>query len=103
MSVRFPEQGYSYFHSGEINVTVSAVQLPDIDCSLVAFKAQTGNAGVVYIGGPGVTVTDGSTDTKSGWPLAPDEETGWLPVRNLNKIWVIGSASGDDLSYMLLK
>ena len=88
--------------AGEIQGSGTAVQLPDIKCSMVKFKAVIGNAGNVYIGGAGVTVVDGTTDTTSGWELDASEETDWIPVDNLNRFYIICDNAGDDLVYMAL-
>ena len=67
------------------------------------FKAVNSNAGDVYIGASTVTVVDGTTDTTSGYELAAGEETGWLPVNNLNLFYRICDNAGDDLTYLVLE
>ena len=89
--------------SGELAGSATAAQMPDIDCQMVKFKAVIGNAGNVYIGGAGVTVVDGTTDVTTGWELDAQDETGWIPVSNLNKLYRICDNAGDDLTYIAVK
>lgn len=86
-------------NTGEVNLTGTAAQLPDVACQYGLIKAASGNTGVVYIGGSGVTVADGSTDTTSGYPLAAGEEM-IAPIKNLNLLYGIAATSGDDISYI---
>ena len=86
--------------SGELAGSATAVQMPDIVCKLVNFKAVNGNAGMVYVGGPGVTVVDGNTDTTTGFQLDADAETGWIPCINLKYFYRICDNAGDDLTYI---
>lgn len=81
---------------GEIGVTTSAVVLPTITCKLVQIKAAAANAGKTYLGvGSGLTATlDGTTDTTTGLELSAGESSGWLPVDNLNRFYIRGSATG---------
>jgi len=89
--------------SGELAGSATALQLPDIPCKMVKFKAVIGNAGNVYLGGAGVTVVDGTTDTTSGYELDAGESTDWIPVTNLNKLYRICDNASDDLVYMVLR
>lgn len=86
--------------SGELAGSATALQLPDIPCSMVMFKAASSNAGNVYIGGAGVTKVDGTTDATTGLELAAGNNTGWIPVSNLNVFYRICDNAGDDLTYL---
>lgn len=86
--------------TGELAGSATAAQMPDVRCSMVMFKAVGSNAGNVYIGGAGVTVVDGTTDTTTGWELDALEATPWIPVNNLNKLYRICNNAGDDLTYI---
>jgi hypothetical protein len=88
--------------TGELQGSASALQLPDIPCQLVKFRAEATNAGKVYIGGAGVTIPDGTTDATSGWELAAGIESGWIPVNSLKAFYRICDNAGDDLVYMAL-
>jgi len=87
--------------NGELAGSASAVQMPDISCNMVNFKAVLSNAGNVYIGFvSGVTVVNGTTDTTSGFELGPGDETGFIPVDNLDRFYRICNNAGDDLTYL---
>ena len=88
--------------SGELAGSATALQMPDIACTMVKFKAVNNNAGNVYIGGAGATVVDGSTDATTGLELDAGEETGWLMASNLNIFYRICDNAGDDLTYLAL-
>lgn len=89
--------------SGELQGGTTVIQLPDISCVRVKFRALASNAGNVYIGGSGVTVPDGATDTTSGFELDAGQDTGWIDIDNLNRFYMITDNNGDDLSYLILK
>lgn len=91
---------FKSFVTGELAGSATAVQMPDIDCKAVVFKALAGNAGNVYIGGSGVTVADGTTDTTTGFELDAGQETPLLPAFNLNQFYRICDNAGDDLTYI---
>ena len=90
------------FQTGELAGATSATQNPDIKCQFVKFIAALDNVGKVYIGGPGVTVPDGNTDTTSGFPLDAGYETPWIPVTNVKMTYRICDNAGDDCSYMVV-
>ena len=87
---------------GELVGTVAAVQMPGIACKMVKFKAQHENPSNVYIGGAGVTIVNGTTDTTSGLELSAGEDTGWLTVSNLNVFYRICDSANDHLTYLAL-
>lgn len=93
---------YGNVQSGELQGSATALALPDIDCSMVMFKALIDNAGDVYIGGSGVTVADGTTDTTSGYELSPGDATPWIPIHNLSVLYRICDNTGDDMTYLAL-
>jgi len=93
---------YTGVASGELAGSATAVQLPDISCKQVKFKARYINTGKVYLGGPGVTAPNGVTDTTSGLSLSPGEETGWIPIDNLSRLYRICDSANDHLTYLAL-
>lgn len=95
-------QTYTGVASGELAGSATAVQMPNISCKMVKFKARYVNTGKVHIGGVGVTVPNGVTDTTSGLSLNPGEESGWIPIDNLNRIYRICDSANDHLVYMAL-
>ena len=103
MPQMFEHKQYDSVASGELQGSASALQLPDIPCRAVFFTAIASNAGKVYLGGPGVTAPDGTTDTTSGIELQAGDETPFIPISNLNKLYRICENAGDDLTYFLVK
>lgn len=88
------------FINGELAGSVTAVRMPARTCTAVRFKANTDNAGNVYIGEAGVTVPDGTTDTTTGFLLDAGEDTGWIPCDSLDQWYRISDNAGDDLVYL---
>jgi uridylate kinase len=86
--------------NGELAGSATAVQMPDVQCHYVRFKARDDNAGNVYIGGAGVTKPDGTTDTTTGFQLDAGDDTGWIPCDNVNRFYRICDNVGDDLVYL---
>ena len=89
--------------SGEVAGSATAARFPDVPCKWANIKAVASNAGNVYVGFAGVTVVDGATDTTSGFELDAGQETGWLPITNLNVLYYICNNAGDDVTYLVLK
>ena len=102
MPIQHEHTRYNKVVSGEIQGSVSAAQMPDVSCRAVTFRAATDNVGNVYIGGSGVTVPDGSTDTTSGIPLEAGDWYQFVPCSNLNVFYYICDNAGDDLLYNIL-
>jgi len=94
---------YNEVVCGELAGSATALQLPNIACCMVRFKAVGDNAGNVYLGGAGVTANDGTTDVTTGFVLDASEETGWMPIDNLNRLFRICDNAGDDLTYIALR
>lgn len=86
--------------TGELAGSATALQLPNVPCSRVRFKARSDNAGSVYLGAAGVTLPDGSTDATTGFELDAGDDTGWVPADNLNIFYRICDNAGDDLTYL---
>ena len=91
---------YNSVKTGELQGSATALQLPDISCRMVMFVAEAANVGKVYLGGAGVTVVDGTTDTTSGLQLSAGDATPFIPVSNLNLLYRICDNAGDDLTYI---
>lgn len=90
---------YSTIATGEVAGGTAAAQLPDVACKLARIRAVISNGGNVYLGGSAVTRPDGTTDTTTGWELAPGDETGWVPMNNLNSLYRICDNTTDDIVY----
>ena len=94
---------YGKVQVGEVSGSATAKQLPGVECSMVMIIAVKSNAGNVYLGGSSsVTVVNTTTDTTSGIELKASANTGWIPVSNLNLLFIIGDNAGDDITYMAL-
>jgi hypothetical protein len=89
--------------TGEIVGIVHATQLPDVPCSMAKLKAVSTNAGSVFIGGIGVTKTVGNNNFTTGFELKAGQETGWMPISNLNNFYRICDNAGDTLLFMVLR
>ena len=57
----------------------------------VQLKARSGNSGTIYIGGTNVT--------SAGYSLIASE-TVFIPIDRLNRLWFLGSASGQVLEVL---
>ena len=97
------QKPYQQVASGELAGSVAAAQLPNVPAALVRFRAPDDNAGRVYLGPAGVTKADGATDTTTGFALSAGDDTGWMPLDNLNRLWRICDNAGDDLVYLVLR
>lgn len=93
---------YTTVACGELQGSATALQLPTVSCKLVKFKASAANTGNVYIGKSGVTKPDATTDTTTGLQLAPSDDSGWLPITNLNLLYRICDNATDALTYIVL-
>ena len=89
--------------SGEIQGGETRKQLPDIPVSMVKIKALSDNAGSVYIGGSEVTVPNGVTDENAGYELDANDVLDWIPITNLNQLWMITDNNGDDIVYIAFR
>lgn len=98
---------YTIIASGEIRGSTISEKLPDVPCALVKFKARSSNSGSAFIGFTsdtgGLTVPEGNNDTTSGFELAPGDDSGWIPIDNLNKFYRICNTDGDNLTYLALR
>lgn len=96
------QRTYATVLSGELAGSVTAAQMPQRACKLVKFVALPDNAGNVYIGGASVTVAGGTTDTTSGLVLDAGQDSGWIPIADMNQLFRICDNAGDDLTYIAL-
>jgi hypothetical protein len=89
--------------TGEFAPSTSATVFPTLTAKLVRLKARTANAGNVWVGDASdTTAGDGTTDVTSGFQLAPGDDSGWLPVANLNVFFGKGDNAADSVTYMVL-
>jgi adhesin HecA-like repeat protein len=102
MPIQHEHTRYNKVISGEIQGSVTAAQMPDVSGRALTFRAALDNDGNVYIGGAGVTIPDGTTDTTSGIPLDAGDWYQFAPISNLNVFYYICDNTGDDLLYNIL-
>ena len=91
---------------GEMTGSVTAKQLPSIGGRFATIRAFPANANPVYIGGPSVTVPDGTTDAVAwsggdGYPLQAGEAITLPLVDNLDELYLIGTAATDDIHILV--
>ena len=91
---------YTAVSCGELVGVTSATQLPDVPCRRVLFRAAVGT---VYLGGPGVTVSDGSTDATSGLKVVAADPPVEVLIDNLNKLYRICASTSDHLTYLVTR
>ena len=78
--------------------------MPDVPCAMVKIKALSGNSTNVYIGSSSdMTLAGTETSETMGYELDAGQETDWLPVSNLNKLWLRTDANADDICYIAFK
>lgn len=102
-------EGGAVYNSGETGELLGSTnnttprQLPNIPCSAVRFKAPTTNTAKIYLGFVNtVTVKAGTTNLTAGLPISPGDDTDWLPISNLNLLWIVSDNAVDSLTYMAL-
>jgi len=81
---------------GQVTVGTSVVQLPDVaipDGFAVVIKAMNSNSGKVYIGGSGVS-------TSNGYELGAGEAVG-LKVSNLNYVYAIADTADQKVCWIV--
>lgn len=89
------------FVQGELTSPGTAVQFPTEQAGIVKIKASADNTGSVYIGGvSGTTVANGTTDTTTGFELAPGD-TDYFFVKQLSDLFLIAATSGDGVTYIV--
>ena len=93
--------------TGGVGVGSSRLQLStaSVKCKLVKLIADGANGGRVYFGGSDVTAADSADDardTTEGLCLVAGADSGWMPYNNLNEIYVIGSGTGQRVTYLYL-
>lgn len=95
-------------YHGEIIGSTDAAQLPSVPYRWGYIRAQSGNAGSVFLGSSSDVIKSGSTDTNTtcGIELSANQilVLDYLPTDghpNLNELWRITTNAGDDLTYIL--
>lgn len=90
------EVAFETIITGQITGAVNAERLPDIAAAVVKIKANATNDGNMYIGAEGVT-------TSTGYQLDAGEETDWIPLGNLNKLYQVADDATQTATYIILR
>ena len=72
------------YTSGTLAGSASAAVIGTDAGTLVKIFADSANSGTLYYGGSNVS-------TSNGIPLSAGSQSDWIPIRNLNEIYYIGS------------
>lgn len=78
------------------DIDAAPEQLTETDTPLqvgVTLRADLGNTDVVYI------IASASGTTANGYPLEAGDER-FIPIDNLNKVWLIGGAANQSVRYI---
>jgi hypothetical protein len=83
-----------------VGTSAAAITATAFNCKRgVGLKADTGNAGTIYVGPSDVTA--GSTPATDGWPLAAGEEL-FLPIDDPRSVHAIASAASQQLHVVVV-
>lgn len=94
---------YTTVRTGELVAGLAVLRCPAIACDLVKFKAHPGNSGYIHLGwNIGVTITDGTADTTTGFILAAGDDSGWIPITDMSLLFYIGSAAAQKFTYLAI-
>lgn len=91
----------NFDHGRTSSIGTSAVRLTNASSHTprgVQIKAAIGNTGTVYVGNSDVTAN--AADATDGFPLVGGEAL-FVPIDDPSKVYVIGSASGQVVFYLL--
>lgn len=91
------QQSYKFHNqtTRQVAVQTGRLQLPDLPCEMIWFKAASSNAGTVYIGGDDVS-------SVTGVGLVAGDVWGPVPITNTNLYWYIGTVANDRLQYQIV-
>lgn len=93
-----PDSSITLGGIAQAEVGTTQDNLPDTPgVKLVSIKALGGNAGMVYVG------LSTAVSATTGWELDAGQETPWLPVNDLNEIWLEASEASQRVAYVWMK
>lgn len=87
---------FPYAAAGRIISGATALQMGNIPCEQVYFRSHPSNSQNIYIGGSDVS-------SSVGMVLQPGEFSPWIPVQNLNELYHIAGAAGQDLRFFIVR
>lgn len=92
----------TYIDTGELGGVVVATPLPNVVCKYAKVMAVIGNSGFVYIGPANVGPAAAASNPNTGFQLGSGDNTGWLPIDNLNRLFYVCTGAGDEAIWMIL-
>ena len=75
---------------GVVTGTVTATQLPSGTVKLIRFKANSDNEGSFFVG---------ETEHDLFYEMRARDDTGWIPITNMNELYHINLSGTSDLLY----
>lgn len=89
---------WNNFGAGRLVASLTRLQGPDFPVEMVEFTLKSTATGKVYIGGSDVS-------SVVGRELSAGDSTGWIPIKNLNLVYYVGTVNNatDDLHYMYVR
>lgn len=87
---------YTQVVMGRIATSTSAAQAPTQVCGLVQLRNLGSTGETVYLG------SSSSVTSSTGYPLAPGDVSPWIPIDNLNRLYVIAASGTPQLAYLAL-
>ncbi len=87
---------FDYFGADRFTPNPTTKQGPNNPCEMVNITASPSNTGVVYVGGSNVS-------SVTGIPLAAGDSTGWIPIKNVNLLYIAKSVPADVANYMIVR
>ncbi len=86
--------------TGVETVGTSVTRLTSRPFTMVRFKAASANAASIFV----AAATESATLTvANGFEIEPGDDTGWIPIDNLNLLEAISASSNQKLQYMAVK
>lgn len=98
----FPTVASTFDHGRKSSIGVSAVQLTATSTPVkkgVAVKASRDNSSILYVGNSDVTAD--TADATDGFELFPGESI-TIGIDNVNKIYVISKAAGQEVFWLVV-
>ena len=90
---------FDEFQNGVFAVGTAVVKLPNIKATMIRIKALSTNADSIYIADKSNSAT---LTTANGYELEPGDDTGWMPIANLDRIELISGTAAQSIRYICI-
>ncbi len=90
---------FDAFQNGVLAVGTSIVKLPNIQATMIRIKALSTNADSIYIADKGNSAV---LSAANGYELEPGDDTGWMPLANLDRVELISGTAAQSIRYICL-